>query len=301
MIESMQTDAHFPLVATDWDEHENCDQVIWPSLESMDMRIVGGEWIRHDLHESGKLPLATLAIRRSGSRKLVVALHGTLNRATTRLPRFERARSLSTLDANVLILADTTLTVEKSLPTAWFIGTPEDAITDRYAQLIHSVIDQWGIEHTVIAGASSGGFAALALAPRVPEALAVAMSPQTRIRNRPTSRPFQQFVYNRFGGWDGIEKRPELRPRVDLTELYHQLPAGNAWYIQNTGDVEHVEQHANPFLTEHEDRVKYVQEYHCEGHNPPTPRRFLEWVQHGLDLPLSDPRESVTSVPTQIG
>lgn len=287
----MSLSHHFPLATTDWDEYENCDWVTWPSLGSMDLTIAGGERIRHDINESGKLPLSALAIRRPGSRKLVVALHGTLNRATTRLPRFERARSLSTLDTNLLILADTTLTTEKSLPTAWFIGTPEDSITDRYARLIRAAIRQWGIEHTVIAGASSGGFAALALAPRVPEALVVAMSPQTRIRNRPTSRPFQQFVYNRFGGWDGIEARPELRPRVDLTELYHQLPDGNAWYVQNTGDAEHVEQHATPFLAEHASRAQYVEEFHCEGHNPPTPRRFLEWVRRGLDDPHGDPRE----------
>lgn len=274
-------------------------QATWGSLEALDVRDATATPTRHDVREDG-LPLSVLAVRRPGSRRLIVHLHGTLDRSTVRLPRFERLRSLSALDANLLLLADTTLTVEPSLPTAWYVGTPEVALADWYAALIRSVMGQWKIEHTVIAGASSGGFAALALAPRVPQALAIAFSPQTRIRHRPTATPFRQFVYNRFGGWDGIEARAELRPRVDLLELYRHLDGGNAWYVQNTGDAEHLEQHAAPFIAEHPDRVTMIEEYHCPGHNPPSAGRVTEWVQHALDAPTSDPLDFVKHPPPEV-
>ncbi|WP_413316669.1 hypothetical protein AA0Z99_08505 [Agrococcus sp. 1P02AA] len=271
----------------------------WGALDDFDVRAATDTPTRHDVL-GAELPLSALAVRRPGARRLVVHLHGTLNRASVTLPRFERLRTLSELDTNLLLLADTTLTVEPSLPTAWYVGTPEVALTDRYSALIRAVIEQWGIEHTVIAGASSGGFAALALAPRVPEALSVAFSPQTRIRLRPTARPFRQFVYNRFGGWDGIEARPELRPRVDLTQLYDELPGGRTWYVQNTGDAEHMEQHAAPFMAAHPDRVTMIEEYHCPGHNPPSPRRVTEWIQQALDSPGSDPLEFVKRPPPEV-
>lgn len=271
----------------------------WRSLEELDVGDATAVPTRHDVLEDG-LPLSALAIRRPGSRRLIVHLHGTLDRSRVSLPRFERLRSLSALDANLLLLSDTTLSVEPSLPTAWYVGTPEVALTDRYAALIRSVMTQWEVEHTVIAGSSSGGFAALALAPRVPEALAIAFSPQTRIRLRPTATPFRQFVYNRFGGWDGIEARPELRPRVDLLELYRRHDGGNAWYVQNTGDAEHLARHAAPFIAEHPDRVTMVEEYHCPGHNPPSAGRVTEWVEHALEAPTSDPLAFVKHPPPEV-
>lgn len=275
----------------DRDEFHDCTITTWGALGDVDLTDAPEGLSRHDVTEDEHLPLSALALRRTDSRRLVVHLHGTLNRAKYQIPRFERLRSLSELDTNLLLLADGTLELERSLPTGWYIGSPEDSVTDRYAALIRAVAAQWGIDHIVIAGASSGAFAALALAPRVPGALAVAFSPQTRIRHRPTATPFRQFVYNRFGGWDGIEARPELRPRVDLIDLYRELPGGHAWYVQNTGDAEHIEQHAHPFLAEHASRVEYVEEYHCPGHNPPNTSRVVEWVQHALDHPDADPAE----------
>ena len=278
----------------------SCSHLVWPTIEALDVSGATAEPTRHDVLEEPQLPLSVLAVRRPGSRRLIVHLHGTLDRASETLPRFERLRSLSALDANLLLVADTTLSVEPSLPTAWYVGTPESPLTDRYARLIRSVAAQWDVEHTVIGGASSGGFAALALAPRVPEALAVAFSPQTRIRRRPTATPFRQFVYNRFGGWDGIEARAELRPRVDLLELYRRMPGGRSWYVQNTGDAEHLEQHARPFIAEHPYRVAMIEEYHCPGHNPPSVGRVTQWMQHALDEPDSDPRHFIKVPPPEV-
>lgn len=256
--------------------------------------------MQHEVRFETGLPLSALTLRRPGSDRLVVHLHGTIDRARYRLPRFERLRTLAALDANLLLLADSTLTLEPSLATAWYVGDPETPLTARYAALIRRVMDEWDIDTTVIAGASAGGFASLALAPQVPDALAIAFSPQTRLRRRPTARPFRQFVYNRFGGWDGIEARPELRERVDLNALYRAMPGGHAWFVQNSGDLEHLEQHAAPFVQEHGERVSYVEEYHCPGHNPPSAHRVVEWVRRGLEAPESDPRDFVKEPPPEV-
>lgn len=273
----------------------------WGSLAELRLD-EGDELVRHDIAGApGELPLSALALRRPGSDRLVVHLHGTLDRTHDELPRFERLRSLSALDANLLLLADTTLGLERSLATAWFVGDPETPLIDRYASLVRRAIEAWGIRSAVVAGASSGGFAALAMAPRVPEALAVAISPQTRLRLRPTARPFRQFVYNRFGGWDGIEARPELRERVDLVHRYEALGPGRAWYVQNSGDLEHLDRHARPFLEAHGGEiVRAAEEYHCPGHNPPSAERVRSWIERALEEPDADPRRFVREPPPEV-
>lgn len=258
---------------------------------------VGAPRSRHDVHAEGRLPLRSLLLTREGSRRLVVHFHGSLDRARYEIPRFERLASLSEMDANVLLLADPTLELDSQLRIGWFVGTAGDDVTQHFSALIRQVEAQLGIDSLVIAGSSAGGFATIAIAPTLPHATAVAFSPQVNIGRfgAEWAERFRSAAFPEKADYAAIEADAQLRPRVDLTDLYRRAQGGRVWYIQNSGDGTHVREQAEPFAAEVDSRVTFVNEFHCDGHNPPTSTRVVAWIRRALEYPDSSPADFALS------
>lgn len=273
------------------DARHNAPIFEWPSVGALHT-LLTDERSRHDVRSPHRLPLQSLLVRRPASRRLVVHFHGSLDRARYELPRFERLSSLSKLDANVLLLADPTLNLDPDLRIAWYVGTAHDDVTQHYAELIRKFERELGTDELVIAGSSAGGFAAIACAPRLPHATVVAFSPQVNIGRFGSdwAERFRSAAFPEMPDYAAVEADATLRPRVDLAELFRRRRGGCVWYVQNSGDSSHVREQSGPFAAEVDERVTFIYEHHCTGHNPPTATRVVAWIEHALAAPESDPR-----------
>lgn len=247
---------------------------------------------RHDVRAAGRLPLQSLLLRRDRAKALVVHLHGSIERQRYELPRFERLSSLEDLDAHVLLLADPTLQLNQNLRIGWYIGSEQDDAAEHLASLVRRVAAELRAERVLLAGASAGGFGAIALTPRVPRSLALAFSPQVNVGRfgERWADALRRAAFPQHEDYSALEADSAIRPRVDLAALYERVSGGRVWYIQNTGDETHVTQQRQPFQSVAPERVTFIDEFHCPGHNPPTRTRVLAWIERALEDPDSDPR-----------
>lgn len=239
--------------------------------------------------EVDQLPLEVLIDPQPGEDTLVVSFHGAIDRARYEIPRFERVSSFAKLNAHRMFVADPTLTVNQNVRIGWYLGGPDDDVTERYGELIRLVAASLGVRRVILTGASAGGFAALALTPRIPHSLAVVFSPQTNVGRFGESWTTTLMKWA-FPGMTYADLEQSSPERVDIASLYRTLPRGQAWYIQNSGDDSHIANHRDPLAAEAEDRITFIDEFHAAGHCPPTVTRTFAWVQHALTHPDGDPR-----------
>lgn len=275
------------------DEQHDADWFRWESVSAIDW-LDSPARARHDVAVDGSLPLQTLLLRRDSSPALVVHLHGSIERQHYSLPRFERLSSLQDIDAHLLLVADPTLELNENLRIGWYVGSDHEDATERLAELIRAAADALGVSRVIIAGASAGGFGAIALTPRVPNSLALAFSPQINIFRfgDAWADALRRAAFPHRQDWAELESDPSVLPRIDLAELYRRMPGGRVWYVQNSGDEAHVQLQREPFEQEvDDDRVVFIDEFHCAGHNPPTRTRVRAWIERALAAPANDPRD----------
>ena len=247
---------------------------------------------RHDLVGSDRLPLRTLLLRHARSDVLAVHLHGSLDRERYDLPRFERLSSLQDLPYHQLFVSDPTLTLDDRMRIGWFIGKDGDDVIQAIADVVNEARSQLGVARVVLVGASAGGFAALALTPRIPGSLAVAISPQTnvgRFSNGSQARLLATAGFPRYGSYEELEAAEPSR--VDIATCYAERPGGRVWYVQNTGDADHIERHMQPLRQAADDRITFLHEYHCAGHGAATVTRTRAWVRRACEHFDEDPSE----------
>lgn len=138
------------------------------------------------LASDDRMPLDALLVRGLVEDTLIVSLHGYTDRKKYIPPRFERLASLSTLERHGLYLADPTIRLSPKLSLGWYVGDETYDPTPDLADLINSIARHLEVERVLLTGSSGGGFASMALAPRVENATALVFSPQTRIRRLPS-------------------------------------------------------------------------------------------------------------------
>ena len=240
----------------------------------------------------GMEPLEAVLTDTPGADTLVVVFHGLVDRHKYTLPRFERFDELRNLPHHMLFMSDPTLRKDPSLRIGWYVGTEEDPVPERLATHISSVAEALGVQKIVLTGSCGGGFAALALAPRIPGALALAFSPDTRPADYVGGGPLSVLVATAFPSIGHPSALAEAAPSlIDLTALYASTTTGQAWYIQNSGDDVYVASSMEPFRDISDDRVQFVLEHHCRGHNPPTPNRMRTWISYAVANWGSDPQD----------
>lgn len=246
------------------------------------------------------LPISSLLLRRDVADTLVVPLHGVVDRKKHSLPYFERLHELQDLPQHVLFLSDPTLHMTPDLRVGWYIGTADDDVTGRLAQLIHEVARQLGVTKILLTGAAAGGFAALALAARIEGSLALAFSPQTDIRLYAKGGPARSLIKAAFPASGSPDDAARTDPgRLELTALYRQQNAGRVWFVQNTGDEINLTRHMNPLQQAAGHQVEFILEHHCQGSNLPTPQRIRNWIEYACDHFEEDPQ--VNRLPARSG
>lgn len=235
----------------EWDERHEAAIYHWDTTAEIELPHLDRQ--RHviapDQSKDEQLEIQSLLLPRDSS-DLIVILHGAFSRDEITPPRFEWLRTLSAIRSeNLLFIADTTLVLDDRLSLAWYIGTEKDNLTARIAQYIQKVAQLRDIKRVVLMGSSGGGFAALAIGHRIPGSLAIAVSPQSSVREYLdwTYAYLHRVVFPQFPSFEEAEASD--LSRFDMMELYKKPAAEGArfWYVQNLGDTFHVDNHYIPF------------------------------------------------------
>ena len=270
---------------TAWDERNNVEIRRVASASEIDHEAAEPYEFVVPGRSEGPIDIVALYAPKA-SKTLIVTFHGSLQRSKYQLPRFEWRKSLASIDAAQLFVADSSLNLSDNIPLAWYIGNEAQDLTSDVALLIKEIAAAAGYERILLTGSSGGGFASLAVSRQISGSLAVCFSPQTRVGDyeRTAVGTFTRVCFPEFDGYDAIEE--SNRPRLDLRYLYATTRDRNfVWYVQNTRDASHFEKHYTPFAEargvdpalggrDASGRIEFVPQELQEGHEPPSRGRF---------------------------
>lgn len=192
---------------------------------------------KHDFH---------CLLYRGVENRLFVLLTAAIERPYP-LPVFNRWIWRDRFPGSVLCISDPTLLKSEKLGIGWYLGCEENDATSDMAELVKAVAKGIDVKtsNVISYGSSAGGFSALALASRIPDALAVAINPQTdatKYNPQPVGEMVEHCFPNRT-----LEEVRQLYPlRVDMTLAIPQSQA-RVIIAQNTKDTGHWKPHFLPF------------------------------------------------------
>ena len=279
----------------------------WAGLDDFDASQVGRAHHRIAPAAGQSYGLCSL-IQNNGSDTLLVISHGALNREKYSLPRFEWLATLEGRPENLMFLADTALEPHDDLELAWFTGSAQEDLTERYAELVRRAARQLGVRKILFMGGSGGGFASLALASRTPESRALVFNPQTNIRKY-WLKSVRNYVKRLYPEFASEKQLKSLGARCDLAAAYAAAPQldHQILYVQNDDDPHHLDNHLGPFAAalgmeprsgvSSDGNVRIVVEHFAEGHNMP----YRTVLNPFVDLALSGWGEPLAQTPLHLG
>lgn len=219
---------------------------------------------------------------------LTVYFHGATDRYRFRMPRYERLRSLSTLETGPLMLfSDPCLDLDARMKLSWYVGTEDVDLHREIARMIDAYARRRGIEKVMLIGNSGGGFTALQIAAAVDGARVVAFNPQIQVE-RYIPRISEVAHWALFGR-ESVAGDPRQAPRMDLIERYRRIGFDqDITYIQNPGDDLHYVEHFQPFeaafrASSNRDRLTTLTPYLGPGHRVPPPDEYVAYVRAAID------------------
>lgn len=172
-----------------------------------------------------------------------IAFSGAMSPKLRTVPAYQGNGTSMHLSANRMLVSDPSLILTDELRLAWYGGSRRQAdFQDVLTEIIRSFV---GSTRAVLFGPSGGGFTALLQASRLPGSTAIVSNPQTDVKrfNRVAVERYLRIAW----GIGSLDEGP--LPFVDeVISIYERPVAASVVYVQNAGDVHHVENHLAPFL-----------------------------------------------------
>lgn len=184
---------------------------------------------------------------------LFVMMPSAVERSKIVLPAFNRWTwaAQGVFPGHTLCIGDPTLELDDEMCLGWCLGSRNDCAADQLVEFITKFAAAKGIpaEKIVFWGSSAGGFAALALASRVPGSTAVAINAQTDALAYDMA--YQVGLVRKFCFDDQTEEqiRAQYAHRVDMRVQWADAGTSRAILVQNELDVHHYDVHFKPFWT----------------------------------------------------
>jgi len=251
-----------------------------------------------------KLPnesaINTLLVNKS-SDVLVVAFHGATMQNKSKLPRFEWMRTLRDTGYSSLYFSDPCLELDKQLQLAWYTGWKDFDLYPVLADWISSAAQAVRASRIILLGSSGGGLASLQIATYLPESLALPFSAQTSVDNYlvageriSAQRGYMRSVMPHLIPEEGLnsltpggEYFKTLGERTSALLRYQKSQPNYVYYVQNTNDDAHVNQHYLPFKdviekSPNKHRVRFELQEDRKGHQPPTKANFLSGLESAV-------------------
>jgi hypothetical protein len=179
--------------------------------------------------------------------RLLIILPGATSRKMGCID-FQRHTWCSELPASCIVFSDPTIRSDNELTIGWFQGDKDHFAIDGLAEIVGTVTQKLGIPPNKVAffGSSAGGFVALHVGNKFPDALVFAINPQIYLEKY--SRSFYAKMLNtcyQECSEDVINNQYRNRMVVPLPEQKRTSPI---FIMQNTDDSIHVERHLKPWL-----------------------------------------------------
>lgn len=237
----------------------------------------------------GQLTLPILLSRVSTGNTLNVMFHGSTDRSRNAMPRFERVRSMENLgNGPTVFVSDPCLDLDASQILTWYMGSEELNLHEILAAEIDLLARRLGCDRILYVGNSGGGFAALQVASYSNVSGVVTFNPQIQIDKYVPriARTAQEVVF----GEPSVSNNSVLKSRVDAIQRYSDIGFDKkVYFIQNTGDEMHYQNHFNPFQlaferSEHPQKFKAITPYLGPGHRVPPPAEYFEHVLEGAEF-----------------
>lgn len=201
----------------------------------------------------------------------VVLLHPAISSKVVKLPVFIGRGITQNSKVNRLFIADPTLNLYPNLQTGWFAGSQQQP--NLQEELVRVFQKFTADKRTIYFGLSAGGFAALFFSSAHPGSLALPVNPQVHLADHSSPR-VRQWTNSAWGLNNNSDIGEKEMPNVttDLREIYTHPLGTRVVYIQNTGDLDHVENHWKHFkATARPQALAGVALVHAgEGHIAPS-------------------------------
>lgn len=191
------------------------------------------------------LPIAMM-LRPGRGDTLVVLFHGAIDRDRRPVPFFQ---SFFDVMAPQISIPDPTLSPQNTLTTGWYLGREGEDLPSILSMTIKDVSAALGCTRRIYVGASAGGFAALNLAHRDPDGLAIAAAAQTNLAIHRPQSGVKAFIRT---AWPSLaESEPDpCAVGTDLCLRYGLRDSGSsAICIYSSGDLQHIHRQLGPFLS----------------------------------------------------
>lgn len=213
----------------------------------------------------------------------VVFFHAALGPHVKKLPVFLGRSFSRPVRANRLFVGDPSLTLDDRLRLAWYAGNFQQPLLQESLSLLFKKI--CGKNRMVYFGASGGGYASLYYSGIHAGSLAIPINPQTNISRYNTDfvSKWSEICWKRpYNAEDDVCLNTSI---TNLVAMYSTKRMNHVLYIQNSGDIHHVDEHWRPF-SEHihpGNHMEPVIHYVGEGHIPPTPDQLTEALQAAVN------------------
>lgn len=172
----------------------------------------------------------------------LIMFHAAVLRNFDTLPMFVGRKITENIDANLIFVSDPSL--EYGINLGWFGGDLNRPLQSDLPTVISHVLS--GFKHhqyLMLFGPSGGGFASLYYSSVFPGSLAIPMNPQTNIK---LYRKADVQAYS-DASWGGIAVS-DAQFCSNVLPAYSNNIKNNVAYIQNLGDISHVEKYLVPLI-----------------------------------------------------
>lgn len=187
-------------------------------------------------------PIWFRVVRRN-SPAAVITFQGTIDRAVTDVPVYGTDLSSAIPNATIIGISDPALDVFPApLGSGWYAGWEGVNLQAKLGAFFPQIIAALGATRVIFQGSSAGGFAALYYGHGVKDGIVVALNPQTDLRKYDYTANYRNACW---GGYTG-----PLTDKIDcdLVTKYATTFDNHVVYLVNEGDLEHVEDHHDPFV-----------------------------------------------------
>jgi hypothetical protein len=217
--------------------------------------------------------------------QLNVGFHGSIDRATKRVPVFERRSWLARRPDPFLVVADPSLELAPELTLAWYTGRDEADIVPAMRRIVRAAGQAVGASRTVMIGNSGGGFAALQVGRELADCVSVVFAPQIEVV-RFHAHAVRYYLRHCFPGRTVDSARAAYPRRLSAATAYSEGHRNLVRYVQNTGDDHHLRNHYGAFVeavngdgrSSADGRVTFVAVDLGRGHIAPSSALVAEHV-----------------------
>lgn len=207
-----------------------------------------GSYIYHIKGE--RLPIYLFGKFRRTGVPLIVFGQGMIDRTQIQLPRFQRLDWAEAFPENILIISDPTLFLADDMTLGWLLGTHDNYMMPRIAELVMRARDQLRIQdgNILFYGTSAGGFSSMMLSTQFDDPAVFVNNPQTDVLkfNRGGVARLLQLA---FRGLSRDQAEQQFGNRLSFVQALKEgarLP--RLYYLQNLLDEDHYKDQLLPLM-----------------------------------------------------